>query len=392
MTNEGAPNWRVIEISLESSQFRDIVPEGPLIMKNFGIIAGEIYALYAADDRTPIEIYTLEGQRLEAPVFPSGTITSLWSFPESDIGFLEFTSFTCPRTIYRISKDGIKIWSSTDVSFDLADVELRRVWFESKDGTRVPMYVMGKHLGSGSQPTILTAYGGFGVSITPQFTAYGTFLLEQGCTFAIANTRGGAEFGAAWHEAAKREKRQNSFDDFFAAAQWLIDMGYATAGEIGIVGGSNAGLLVGAAITQRPELFRAAICLGPLLDMLRYHRFGDARFWGDEYGIADNPEQFAALYAYSPYHRVKDGEKYPAVLLVSGDEDKRCDAAHARKMTARLQDASTSGYPILLDYQTFRGHAPVMPLHVRIESLTDRLAFMCDQLNIEVRDRCNEES
>jgi prolyl oligopeptidase len=231
----------------------------------------------------------------------------------------------------------------------------------------------------------LSAYGGFGTTITPQFTAYGTFLLEQGCTLAIANIRGGSEFGVEWHEAAKREKRHNAFDDFFAAAESLIDSGHTTPEMLGIVGGSNAGLLVGVAITQRPELFRAAVCLGPLLDMVRYHRFGNARFWADEYGCADRPEEFVYLYAYSPYHRIRAGEKYPAVLLISGDEDKRCDASHARKMTARLQRATSSELPVLLDYKSCRGHSPVLPLHIRIEGLTDRIAFLCDQLGIHVR-------
>lgn len=391
MTNDEAPNFRLVEISLESRQSREVVPEGPLCMKNFAIVAGRIYALYSSNDRTPLEAYTLEGRRLESPSLPPGTISALRSYPGSTVGFLEFTSFTCPRAIHQISSDGIKEWASTDVPFDLADVKLRRAWFRSKDGTSVPMYVMGKHLDSGPQITILTAYGGFGASVTPQFTAYGTFLLEQGCTLAIANVRGGSEFGIAWHEAAKREKRQNAFDDFLAAAQWLIDSGCAAAGRIGIVGGSNAGLLIGAAITQRPDLFRAAICLGPVLDMLRYHRFGDAWFRADEFGCSDNAEQFTYLYAYSPYHRVRDAERYPAVLFVSGDQDQRCDPSHARKMTARLQHASASEYPVLIDYQTFRGHAAVMPLQVRIESLTDRLAFLCDQLGIQVHDRCELE-
>jgi prolyl oligopeptidase len=385
VTTDGAPNSRIVEVPVDSGSWREIVPQSSRRVKNFAVVAGTIYVVYAADDHTPLEAYSLAGHRLPAPELSPGTITSLWSHPASEIAFLEFTSFTCPRTIYRIDAKGMKLWRQRQVPFDPAGIEVRRVWFRSKDGTRVPMFLIGKDLDSSARPTVLSAYGGFGTTITPQFTAYGTFLLEQGCTLAIANIRGGSEFGVEWHEAAKREKRQKAFDDFFAAAESLIDSGHTTPAMLGIVGGSNAGLLVGVAITQRPKLFHAAVCLGPLLDMVRYHRFGNARFWVDEYGCAEHPAEFQYLYAYSPYHRIRDGEKYPAVLLISGDEDKRCDASHARKMAARLQQATASELPILLDYQSCRGHSPVLPLKVRIEGLTDRIAFLCDQLGVRVR-------
>jgi len=382
---DGAPNSRIVEISMETGGWREVIPESSRRIKNFAFVGGNIYVVYAADDHTPLEVFSVDGHRRPAPELPPGTITNLWSYPGSDVAFLEFTSFTCPRTVYRIDANGMKVWRQRQVPFDPSGIEVRRVWFRSKDGTRVPMFLIGRHLDSTHVPTVLSAYGGFGTTITPQFTAYGTFLLEQGCTLAIANIRGGSEFGAEWHEAAKREKRHNAFDDFFAAAESLIHSGHTTPAQLGIVGGSNAGLLVGVAITQRPELFRAAVCLGPLLDMVRYHRFGSARFWVDEYGCAEHPEEFGYLYAYSPYHRIVDGEKYPAVLLISGDEDKRCDASHARKMAARLQQATGSGLPVLLDYQSYRGHSPVLPLETRIEGLTDRIAFLCDRLGVRVR-------
>jgi prolyl oligopeptidase len=208
--------------------------------------------------------------------------------------------------------------------------------------------------------------------------------MERGCLFAVANLRGGGEFGEAWHFAAKRQRRQVAIDDFLSAAEWLINGGSSAPKKLAIGGGSNAGLLVAAALTQRPALFRAVICLGPLLDMLRYHRFDLADRWIDEYGSADNETDFNALKSYSPYHRVKGGTRYPAVLFISGDSDTRCNPMHVRKMVATLQAATTSANPILLDYRPSWGHTPVQPLTARIEALTDRLAFLSQALDLVI--------
>jgi prolyl oligopeptidase len=209
--------------------------------------------------------------------------------------------------------------------------------------------------------------------------------MEQGFLFAVPALRGGSELGEQWHRAGKREKRQNSFNDFVAAADWLIAEQRSISGRIAIGGGSNAGLLVGAAITQRPDLFRAAICLGPLLDMARYHLFDFAAGWADEYGSPEDQEDFQFLLSYSPYHHVLDRVAYPAVLLISGDADTRCNPMHARKMAARLQAATSSTRPVLLDYKTAWGHTPVQPLSTKIEALTDRLAFVCHELGVHVQ-------
>jgi prolyl oligopeptidase len=203
--------------------------------------------------------------------------------------------------------------------------------------------------------------------------------------FAVPALRGGSELGEQWHRAGKRENRQNSFNDFVAAAEWLIAENRSISGRIGIGGGSNAGLLVGAAITQRPDLFRAAICLGPLLDMTRYHLFDFAAAWADEYGSPKDQEDFQCLLAYSPYHHVQDGVTYPAALFVSGDADTRCNPMHARKMTARLQSVTVSTRPVLLDYKAAWGHTPVQPFSTKIEALTDRLAFVCHELGVRVQ-------
>ena len=201
-------------------------------------------------------------------------------------------------------------------------------------------------------------------------------------SFAVANLRGGGEFGEQWHFAGKRHNRQNAFDDFIAAAEWLLAQGIATPGRIGIGGGSNAGLLVAAALTQRPDLFRAVVCLGPLLDMLRYHKFDQTNAYVEEFGCADNFDDFRYLLRYSPYHRIEEGVAYPAVMLISGDADNRCNPLHARKMAARLQSATTADHPIVLDYKPTWGHMPVQPLGNRVEALTDRLAFICNELDI----------
>ena len=239
-------------------------------------------------------------------------------------------------------------------------------------------------LAGGCRPAILTSYGGYGVSMTPQFSVFVAFLIERGCLFALPNIRGGSEFGAEWHEAAKRRNRQTAYDDFLSAAEWLIQTGRTAAARLAIFGGSNSGLLVGAAMTQRPELFRAAVCMVPMLDMLRYHLFDNANVWRDEFGTAEDPDDFEALRRYSPYHQVRDGVAYPATMFVSGDADRNCNPLHARKMTARLQAANASQHPIFLDYSKFRGHSPVLPLSERIEALTDRMAFLCDQLQLPV--------
>lgn len=273
------------------------------------------------------------------------------------------------------------------MAFDPSSVEIEQSRYESKDGTEIPITLMrkkGEQRSSRPLPVFLTGYGGFGTSRTPQFNAYSTFLIENGFVFAVPNLRGGGEFGAEWHRTGKRHNRQNAFDDFVAAAEWLTADGLTTPQRIAIGGMSNGGLLVGAALTQRPELFRVVVCVAPFLDMLRYHLFDDSCFAVEEFGCSENEEDFRHLFAYSPYHRVKDDVAYPSVLIVSGDLDRNCNPMHARKMTARLQAANNSAHPILLDYKETWGHVPAQPLSRRIEALTDRLAFICNELGVTV--------
>ncbi|MCI0724142.1 MAG: prolyl oligopeptidase family serine peptidase [Acidobacteria bacterium] len=392
LTDWEAPNGRVVAIDPNRPQtdaWKEIVPEAGGRIRDFAVVGGLIFAGYVENLSTDIAVFDPSGKQrdiLGCP--PQGTVHTLPSPPNSDVLFYRSTSFGHPPTIFRYhTQTGERdAWEQSQVPFDPASVEVEQVRYPSKDGTLVPMFLVSQkgRRRQGPLPTFLTGYGGFGTSITPQFTAYATCLMEQGCLFAVANLRGGSEFGRQWHEAGKRHNRQNAIDDFLAAAEWLVAQGHAAPGRVAIGGGSNAGLLMGAALTQRPDLFRAVVCLGPLLDMLRYQLFDFANMWMDEYGSAENEDDFHHLLAYSPYHRVIDGVAYPAVMLISGDADTRCNPMHTRKMAAKLQAATSSAHAILLDYRTTWGHMPVQPLSSRIEAFTNRLAFLCHELGLNV--------
>ncbi|MDR3748871.1 MAG: prolyl oligopeptidase family serine peptidase, partial [Acidobacteriota bacterium] len=262
--------------------------------------------------------------------------------------------------------------------------EVQQVWVTSKDGTRVPMFLVhAKGIAlDGARPTLLDGYGGFMVNNTPEFSLNAIIMAEHGGVYALANIRGGGEFGEAWHRAGMLDKKQNVFDDFIASAEWLIQNKYTQPPQLAILGGSNGGLLVGAALTQRPELYRAVVCWHPLLDMLRYDQFMSAQFWVSEYGSAKDPEQFKWLRAYSPYQHVKQGVKYPAVLFMTGDGDTRVAPLHTRKMVALLQASSTSGYPILMRYELTAGHSGGRSVSQGIGDSTDMLSFVLWQLGV----------
>jgi prolyl oligopeptidase len=392
MTRLGAPNKRIIAIDIDSSaqeNWRELVAETESPIRDVAVRKKKLFVTYIENLAARTDIYDLSGRKVGAlPYPPNGTVRLLSNPVDDDDLFYTFSSFVQPESVfrYRVETGEQQVWSQRKTTFDDSAIDVRQVWYASRDGTRVPMFLVAKRgcQPTGDIPTVLTGYGGFGKSVTPQFSAFATFVVEQGGLFAVANIRGGSEFGAQWHEDGKRQKRQNAFDDFIAAAEWLGHAGYTRPAKLAIAGASNGGLLVGAALTQRPDLFCAAICVGPLLDMLRYHngRFADG--WVEEYGSAENADDFPYLYAYSPYQRVRQGVLYPSVLLVSGDADTRCDPMHARKMTARLQAAGSPGRRTLLDYSPLRGHVAALPLSERIDALTDRLAFLCEQLGLSV--------
>ena len=390
ITDRDAPNLRIVEVRRRPNQepeFVDVVPEIDAVIQSWAVTGEHIFASYIRGLKTEVNIFDVEGRQLgQLPVDESNTIRLLGDSEDGNELFFEQESFTKPIQIcsYSPTRRESKLWASRMVPFDSAEFHHIRIWFDAKDGMRIPMFLVGRRdvLESGSHPTIMTSYGGYGVSMTPQFSVFVAFLMERGCLFALPNIRGGSEFGAEWHEAAKRRNRQVAFDDFLSAAEWLIGTGRTEPRKLSIFGGSNSGLLVGAAMTQRPDLFRAVMCIVPMLDMLRYHLFDNAHVWAEEFGTADDPQDFAALFRYSPYHNVRETTAYPATMIVSGDSDQNCNPLHARKMTARLQAANFSESPIVLDYSRHRGHSPVLPLSERVEALTDRMAFLCDRLNL----------
>lgn len=392
VTDRDAPNLRIVEVRWlkgKEPEFLDVIPSSDLPIQNWTVCGDRIFVSYLRDLQTEIRIFDLSGEELgHVPLDRCDTVRLVGSSDSGDELFFEQESFSKPvqTRSYRPQRSEMRLWAERKIPFDPHGFRHIQVRFPARDGTQIPMFLVGRRevLDDGTHPTIMTSYGGYGVPATPQFSVFVAFLMERGCVFALPNIRGGSEFGDEWHQAAKRRRRQVAFDDFIAAAEWLIETGRTEPVKLAIFGGSNSGLLVGAAMTQRPELFRAVVCMVPMLDMLRYHLFDNAHVWKDEFGTAEDPDDFAALLSYSPYHNVRDNTSYPATMIVSGDADQNCNPLHARKMTARLQAANVSSYPIFLDYSPHRGHSPVLPLSERIEALTDRMAFLCDRLRLTV--------
>jgi len=315
-----------------------------------------------------------------------GTVYDIHGKWENDSAYFTYASFGIPPTVYRcdMSTGKQSVWAQPKVPVDESKFEVTQVWYPSKDGTKVPMFLVhakGIKL-DGSNPTLLEAYGGFAISSTPFFSSDAVVWAEHGGVYALANIRGGGEFGEAWHKAGMLSKKQNVFDDFIAAGEWLISNNYTNPSKLSILGGSNGGLLVGAALTQRPELYQAVVCWHPLLDMLRYDQFMEAQFWVSEFGSAKDPEQFKWLYAYSPYQHVKSGVKYPAVLFMTGDGDTRVAPLHARKMAALLQSETGSSRPVLLRYELEAGHSQGRSTTQEIGDSVDSLSFLFWQLGV----------
>ena len=389
-TNWNAPKWRVMEVDLQNpgrDYWREILPQGEAVLEGLSLTGGKLAAYTSQDVVSRIKLYDPDGKLVGEIKPPTlGSLSGLngrWSSTEA---FFLFTSFHIPGTIYRydVATGQQTLWFHSNVPFSTDRYEVKQVWYTSKDGTRVPMFVAhakGLKL-DGSHPALLTGYGGFNASSTPGFSALAATWISSGGVYALANMRGGGEFGEAWHRAGMLDKKQNVFDDFIAAAEWLVQNKYTSPQRLAIHGNSNGGLLMGAMLTQRPDLFAAVICGYPLLDMIRYHKFLVAGYWVPEYGSSDNPEEFKYLYAYSPYQHVKPGAKYPAVLFISGDSDTRVAPLHARKMTALMQSANGSDKPILLHYETKAGHSGGTPVSKQIDNTTDELNFLMWQLKM----------
>jgi prolyl oligopeptidase len=390
-TDKDAPLYQVYITDVDKpgrEHWQEFIPEHEKDKLNYiAPINGHIYAVYMHNAYTLIKIYDLEGNYLRDLPFPtigSGSVSGHWSQPEV---WVSFSSFTYPSTTFKYHFDSneLDVYRKFPVEIDVDNMTAEQVWYKSKDGTPVSMFIVHRKdiKLDGNNPTQLSGYGGFNVSMTPRFSTQVVVWLEAGGIYAVANLRGGGEYGREWHEAGMREKKQNVFDDFIAAAEWLIDNKYTNPEKLAIYGGSNGGLLVGAAMVQRPELFKAVFCAVPLLDMINYHTFGLANIWAEEYGSSDDPEQFEYIRAYSPYHNVKDGTRYPASLTTGSENDARVAALHACKMVARLQEADPKGGPHLLLVRRASGHHGGTTLTTQIDQRAETAAFLMNQLGME---------
>jgi prolyl oligopeptidase len=394
-TNDGAPRYRVFRVDPlkpARADWKEIIPQGEDVLEGVTAVGKVLVAQYVRKASARLRLFGENGKAREEVNLPTlGSLTGVGGEWDGDEAFFGFQSFTVPQTVYRIdlaakTEQILGKWEQVKADIDFAAYEVERVSYKSKDGTPVTMFLAHKKglKPDGKTPTLLYGYGGFNVSLTPSFSASRFLFLEHGGLLAVANLRGGGEYGEDWHQAGMLARKQNVFDDFLAAAEWLIDKGYTDRNHLAIQGGSNGGLLVGAALTQRPDLFRAVVCQVPLLDMVRYQRFLIARLWIPEYGSAENEKDFRWLYAYSPYHHVKDGVKYPAVLLATAESDTRVDALHARKMAARLQAATASrgDRPVLLRIEPKAGHGAGKPRALVLDELTDTWSFLFWQLGM----------
>jgi prolyl oligopeptidase len=358
-----------------------VVPEGPNVIDDWSIVGGKIYVNRLKDVKTETSVYALDGKPAGTVEFDGiGSASGVDGRTTDRYGYVSFSSFIVPPVIYRLDTVTGKreVFFQSKAPFDSSQYELKQVFFKSKDGTQVPMFIAGQKglKMDGTERLLMTGYGGFNLNMTPYWNPAFAWWLQQGGWFALPNLRGGGEYGETWHEAGMFDKKQNVFDDWFAAAEYLIANKYTSPQHFAITGRSNGGLLMGASITQRPELFSAVWCGYPLLDMLRYQKFKVGYYWTTEYGSAENAKQFPYLLKYSPYQNVKPDTKYPAVMLFTGDSDTRVDPLHARKMTPLLQSASTSGRPILLHYSLSGGHSAGVSVDQQVQDDADQLTFL----------------
>jgi prolyl oligopeptidase len=382
-TDYKSPMGRILKADpgVMPEAWQTIVPEGKNVIDSWNIVGGKIFVNRLVDVKSETDVYALDGRPAGHIDYDTiGSASSLSGRSTDRYGFYSFESYIVPPTLYRYDTATGKqeVFFQPKIPFDSSQYELKQVFFKSKDGTQVPMFIAGKKglKLDGTERLLMTGYGGFNISITPEFNAEYAWWLQQGGWFAVPNLRGGGEYGEDWHEAAMFEKKQNVFDDWFAAAQYLIDNKYTSPAHFAITGRSNGGLLMGASITQHPELFGAVLCGYPLLDMLRYQKFKVGYFWTTEYGSAENEKQFPYLLKYSPYQNATERGDYPAIMFFTGDSDTRVDPLHARKMTALLQSVSRSGRPILLHYSVSGGHSAGVSVDQQIQDTTDELTFL----------------
>jgi prolyl oligopeptidase len=387
-TDLKAPKGRLIAIDKRKparDNWREILPEAKDNLTDVGLVGNLFVAHYLKDARTQIKLYAMDGTLVREVELPGiGTASGFGGKRTDTETFYSFSSFATPPTVYRydLATGKSKLLRKANVKFSPDDYEVRQVFYASKDGTKVPMFITAKRgiKLDGSNPTLLYGYGGFDIPLTPDFRIYRIAWLELGGVFAQANLRGGGEYGKEWHEAGTKLRKQNVFDDFIAAAQWLIDNRFTRPDRLAIQGGSNGGLLIGAVMTQRPDLFGACLPAVGVMDMLRFNKFTAGRFWVDDYGSPENPEEFKALYAYSPYHNLKKGTTYPATLVTTADTDDRVVPGHSFKFIAMLQDCQAGDAPVLARIETRAGHGAGKPTAKQIEEVADQWAFLVKNL------------
>ncbi|HEY2470706.1 MAG TPA: prolyl oligopeptidase family serine peptidase [Terracidiphilus sp.] len=382
-TDYNSPNGRILRADpgIMPEAWKTIIPEGKDVIENFAIVGGKIYVKRLHDVKSELSAYTLDGKPDgQIDLEGIGSASGIMGRTVDRYGFFSFESYIQPPTIYRVDTMTGKreVFAEPKTPFQTADYDLKQVFYKANDGTQIPMFIAGKKglKQDGSEHLLMTGYGGFNLAETPTWNPAWAWWIQQGGWFAVPNLRGGGEYGESWHQQGMFEKKQNVFDDWFAAARYLIDQKYTSPEHFAIRGRSNGGLLMGASITQHPELFGAIWCGYPLLDMLRYQKFEQGPHWTTEYGSADNQKQFPYLQKYSPYQNVKPRFDYPAIMFFTGDSDTRVDPLHARKMTALMQVESKSGRPILLHYSVAGGHSAGVSVEQQIQDDADELSFL----------------
>ncbi len=392
-TDKNASRKRIVAIDLAKPQpenWREVIPEAPETLLGASLFGNTLVCNYLKDAHTQIRLFDLSGKHLRDVELPGlGSAGGFWGKRTDTETFYSFSSYTTPATIYRydLATGRSTIYKQAKVAFDSAEFETQQVFFNSKDGTRVPMFITHKKSIKldGENPVYLYGYGGFNSSMTPGFSVSALTWMEMGGMYVVVNLRGGGEYGQEWHEAGKKGNKQNVFDDFVAAAQWLVENKYTNPKKLAIAGGSNGGLLVGACMTQRPDLFGACLPAVGVMDMLRFHKFTIGWAWTSDYGSPDNPEEFKTLLAYSPYHNLKPGTCYPATLVTTSDHDDRVVPAHSFKFAARLQACQApDGPPVLIRIETRAGHGAGKPTAKIIEEVSDIYGFLVKSLDMKV--------
>ncbi|HEX2764320.1 MAG TPA: prolyl oligopeptidase family serine peptidase [Allosphingosinicella sp.] len=392
VTNRGAPRLKIAatDILRPFTEARDVVAEDASTLDAASIVGGKLIASYLTDAKTEVRTYSLDGRQLGKVTLPGiGTAGGFSGDADDPETFFSFTSFNYPTTIYRYdaSTGAASVWAQPKVAFAPQDFTVEQRFYRSTDGTRIPLFLVyrrGLDIGR-PRPTLLYGYGGFNISMTPGFSAARMAWLEQGGVFAMANIRGGGEYGQAWHEAGRLAKKQNVFDDFIAAGEYLVREGISSKDKLAIQGGSNGGLLVGAVVNQRPDLFAAALPAVGVMDMLRFNRWTAGRYWVDDYGYPDREADFRTLYAYSPYHNIRAGRDYPAILVTTADTDDRVVPGHSFKYAAALQAADTGPKPKLIRIETRAGHGSGKPTDKIIEEYADMWAFIAHHTGLDVK-------